>query len=317
MDDLSGMKLDISSGEGNQLYDNRKEHTIMQINDIYGPQELSHDYKKGAYYMYLKIFGDCLGKVFSCGPKYCSATVIEIPQGMIGMKKEAGVYIEKLRPGIHTVNPFLHKVEMVDLRAQSLQLPHQDVLTKDNVTFDIDALINYRIRCPELAIFKISAHKSYVSNIAASALRSVISENSFTNILAHRESINKSIMDYMEVRLEAWGLEVDLVETQSIHLGEELHLSMAIVAESQTRASGKVIDALGHLESSKIYANAAKEFDLNPVSMDLQKWDVMNNISHHQCQTVIIPHDMFSRFRSLLVNYDGPIMPSSKNPFED
>ena len=113
------------------------------------------------------------------------------------MKKEAGRFIGKLRPGLHMVNPMINTVEMVDLRAQTMSLPHQNVLSKDSVAFEIDTIINYKVVNADVACFNVTHYEVLVQNIAEAALKAVISQNRFSSVLDHRERINKAIMEFM------------------------------------------------------------------------------------------------------------------------
>jgi hypothetical protein len=319
MDETSGMRLDMSAGEGNELYENRELHTLNEINDVYGPPAVQKSSSNPFYFSYFKYLGGCLSVVFSCGPKVCPKTCVEIPQGYVGLKKEAGAFIGKLRPGIHRINPFLHTIDLVEIRAQTLTLPHQYVLSKDNVAFEIDAVINFRVVFPEVSHFKITNYYAFVLNVAQSALKSVISENTFSNLLSQREKINKETMAYMELKLEQCGLELDLVETLNIRLSSHLETVLAVVAESENRAKSKVIDAIADLETSKSFAQAAAKLEENTISVMLQKWEILHQIGQHNCQTVVVPHDLLGRLSSAFE--DEPLKkqetPSTaKTPFD-
>jgi hypothetical protein len=318
MEDKSGMRLDITSGEGNELFDNRDQNVLVDLNQPYGFSEKQEE--KSPFYMsYFRIFGDCLTFVFSCGPKVCPQMCVEVPQGFIGLKMEAGAFIGKLRPGVHKMNPFLHKVDMVDMRAQTLTLPHQFVLSKDNVAFEIDAVINFRVLYPEVAHFKIRSYQGFVTNVAQAALKAAISEQSFSYMLASREKVNSVVQAYMEPRLELCGLEIDFAETLSIRLSDNLESALAVVAESENRAKAKVINSLADLETSKQFTEAASRLDGNETSVMLQKWETFHQIGQHQCATLVLPHDFLGRLRSACdsgtptVNTDSQM----RTPFDD
>jgi hypothetical protein len=302
----AGLQLDLVGDSTNQFhrqvnYDDRAANILEDINAPYiGKPRDDLAAKNSFNYCWMKWLGDRLSSCSAACPQTCNTCNIMVPQGFVGLVKEAGRYVRKLRPGYHSINTFLDKVELVDMRAHSMSLPHQNVLSKDSVTFSIDAAINYRVINPEIAYFNIRNSRDLVRNIAEAALKCVIGQNTFSTILTQREKINKAISAFMHAKLEKCGMDIDMVETQSINLGSHLHRAMAMVVEAQNRIKSQVIEAKGDVESAKILVEAAKGMTDNPAAVTLMGWASLEQIAHHGCNSIVVPNDILSRFRDAL-----------------
>ena len=296
---MSGMRLDLMEEEGVGILQNRDNSTFYDINSLYNEDTKFNTSTK--VFSYLKCVGSLCSSLFSLCPGCCKGTCnIIIPQGFIGMKTERGQFVGKLRPGFHTLNPLIDRIVLVDMRGQTMDLNHQNVLSRDSVSFSIDAVINYKIRSPESALYKIGDCTRLVQNVAEAALKAVISRNKLSDILIQREAINKEILDFMENKLEPAGLEVDYVETQSLTLASHLESALAVPVHAENRAKGKIIDAQGDLEAAKTFLEASELLRGNEVAMTLQKWELMTHISlHSNCDAIIVPHDILGRVKEV------------------
>ena len=303
------MKLDLVEGaEADCVFDNNESYTMYDINKIYGKdvEIRSHGYMSTMIKKYMRVTGNLISHCFLVCPKFCPGSGVNVPQGFVGMKKTNGKFTCKLRPGVHLLNANTEKVELMDLRSQAHSLPHQTVLSRDGVSFSIDALINFKIVCPEKANYKVKEIRKLVTNVAEAALKFTIGKNRFSDVLTHRDTVNQEIMKFMEVRLEDVGIEVDLVETQSLVLSSHLQLAMAMVIESEKKAEGKIIQAYGDLESSKILVEAAENMKSESgsnglgLAMELHRFELLSQISAHDNRTIVIPNDLLSNLSSLI-----------------
>ena len=295
------MKTDlVNVDEQECVFENNDAYTMYELNKMYGKNT---DHKPngpvtGLIRWYMEKVGNVCSWCYPVCPKTCG---VEVPQGFVGLLTRGGRFFKKLRPGLHILNPYLDKVRLVDLRSQSHSLPHQFVLSKDNVSFAIDAVINFRITSPEAALFKVKDYMKLVDNVAMAALKSTISQNIFSEILDHRERVNACVLSHMEKRLNVNGIEVNMVETQSIHLSAHLEQTLAVVVESENRIQSQINEARGDLNSSKHLVEAANLLGQNPgLALDLQAYENLHHISQHNNHTIIVPRDIFSRVHSML-----------------
>lgn len=298
------MQVDlVNVDEQDCVFENNDAYTMHELNKMYGKhtEHKANGPIAGLIRWYMEKVGSLCSWCFPASPKSCAKCGVEVPQGFVGLMTRAGKFVKKLRPGIHILNPYLDKVTLVDLRSQSHSLPQQFVLSKDNVSFAIDAVINFRITSPEAALYKVKDYMKLVDNVAMAALKSTISQNTFSHLLDHRERVNLSIMSHMEKRLSANGIEVSMVETQSIHLSSHLEQTLAIVVESENRIQSQINEARGDLNSSKHLVEAADLLGENPgIALDLQAYENLHNISLHHNHTIIVPRDLLSRVHSML-----------------
>ena len=195
--------------------------------------------------------GCCLLAPFGKGP------VVVVPTGYIGLLTEFGRLVEKVPPGLSTINPCSQKITLVDLRVKILDIPPQPLLTKDNVTLDIDAYVEYQIICPELATYKVENYVNLIYLLTQGVLKTIIAERTLNELLMNRDEVDEEITRIIDQKTSQYGISVISIELQEIQLPEAMMRTMATAAESKKEAEAKLIHAKGNLDSAKIFGLAA------------------------------------------------------------
>lgn len=287
---------DHMAGEQDPLQKNYGLELAPGLNDDYGDKYDGTDGATG-YAGCLRSCGIvpqcicCLCVICGCGP------IKEVQQGYVGLLIEFGKLKKKLGPGLHTINPMTEQILLVDLRAQVINIAKQSLLTKDNVTVQVDAYVNYRISIPEFAIFKVANYIDLVNFMVQGVMKTIVAERTLTQLLSNRKEIEKAITAIIDDKTDPFGIAVISIETQSVQLPESMERAMATVAESEKEAEAKIIDAKGNLESAKIFREAADELSKNPISLQLQYFETLREIAAEKNSTIIIPDSILSSLK--------------------
>lgn len=249
-------------------------------------------------------YKNCLQKCGSCsiGAKYLCAMcgagpIIVIEQGTVGLKLRFGKYVSKLQPGMYTYNPCSEEIQVIDMRAQVLDVGNQSLLSKDNVTLYVDAYVNFRVTDPEKATFKVASYMSMIRFFTQGLMKTIIAEHTLTEILVKRKEIEKKITQIIDEKTDQYGLKVFNIETQKIQLPVEMDRAMAAVAESQKQSEARLIDAKGNLESAKIFKDAADILGENEISLQLQYFETLKFIAAEKNKTIIVPDSLLNALR--------------------
>lgn len=219
-----------------------------------------------------------------CGP------VRQIEQGRIGILTEFGRIVAKLGPGLHSFNPLTQKIIKVDMRVQSVMIPPQILLTKDNCTVIVDVFINYKIVVPEYTLYFAKNYFTLLTKMVQSVMRIIFSERTLSQLLNNRKEIEKSTTHIVDEKAHPYGIDVVSIETQRMELPKALERAMAIAAESEKEAEAKQIKARGNFESAKIFTKAANELGKNQHAMELKYFEFMKEIAAEGPSTTIVPN---------------------------
>ena len=242
----------------------------------------------GCYASFIKCVGKvpqntcCILAAFEKGP------MKRISTGHIGLLTEFGRLIGKLEPGLHTYNPCSQKILVVDLRTRVLKIPPQMLLTKDNVTLTVDGYVLYKIVIPELAIYKVDNYERLVNYMTQGVLKSIVSERTLGELLVCRDEIEEAMTKDIDRKTDRFGIKVVAIEMQSMDLPNDMERAMATVAESKKESEAKVIDAQGNLESAKIFRMAADEMRGNPISLQLQYFEMIKAVAVENDSTIVV-----------------------------
>lgn len=234
----------------------------------------------------------CVCATCGCGP------LKTIEQGNVGLKMRFGKFVSKLKPGLHSFNPCTEEITVVDTRAQVMDVGHQSLLTKDNVTVYIDAYVNYRIVTPEAAIFKVNDYKMMMRYFTQGVMKTIVAEHTLTDILINRKTIESKIAEIMDDKTDPYGIKVFDIETQKIELPNNMERAMATVAETEKQSEARLVDAKGNLESAKIFKEAADELSKNEMSLQLQYFETLKFIAAEKNRTIILPDSLLSALRN-------------------
>ncbi len=182
-------------------------------------------------------------------------------------------------PGLIVLIPGIEKMQRVDLRTITMDIPTQDIISKDNVTLSINGVVYFRVENPERAIIAVENFFQATEQIAQTTLRSVIGQFELDDILSQRDQINGKLQSIIDEQTEPWGVKVSAVELKAIDLPIEMQRAMAKQAEAERNKRAKVISAQGEFEASKVLADAAIELAKEKNAITLRYLETMKEIS--------------------------------------
>src|SRR5882724_3906538 len=192
-------------------------------------------------------------------------------------------------PGITYVIPFVEKMLRVDLRTVTMDVPPQDVITRDNVSVKVSAVLYFRVLDPNRAIREVENYLFATSQLSQVTLRSVCGQGELDELLAERDKINARIQAILDAQTEPWGVKVVLVELKHIDLPESMQRAMARQAEAERERRGKVIAAEGEFQASQKLADAAGIIAKQPNAMHLRFLQSLVEVSAEKNHTVVLP----------------------------
>jgi regulator of protease activity HflC (stomatin/prohibitin superfamily) len=192
-------------------------------------------------------------------------------------------------PGITYVIPLVEKMLRVDLRTVTLDVPPQDVITRDNVSVKVSAVLYFRVIDPNRAIREVQNYLFATSQLAQVTLRSVCGQAELDELLAEREKMNTRIQEILDTETEPWGIKVVLVEIRDIDLPQEMQRAMAKQAEAERERRAKVIHADGEFQASEKLAAAAEVIAKEPSSMHLRFLQSLVQVAAENNHTVVLP----------------------------
>ncbi len=192
-------------------------------------------------------------------------------------------------PGITYVIPWIEKMVRVDLRTVTMDVPPQDVITKDNVSVKVSAVLYFRVLDPVRAIREVENFLFATSQLAQVTLRSVCGQGELDELLAEREKINARIQTILDVQTEPWGVKVVLVELKHIDLPQEMQRAMAKQAEAERERRAKIIHAEGEFQASQKLADAAEIIAKHPAAMHLRFLQSLVQVSAENNHTIVLP----------------------------
>jgi len=203
-------------------------------------------------------------------------------------------------PGLFFILPCIDTYRCVDLRTGAFDVPPQEILTRDSVTINVDAVVYYQVSNPLSAICNNDDYNRSTRLLAATTLRNVLGTRNLSEILSDREAIADSMHQTLEEATNPWGVHVDRVEIKDVRLPQQLQRAMAAEAEATREARAKVIAAEGEQKSSKALKEAADIIAMSPAALQLRYLQTLNSISAEKNSTIIfpLPMEMFSAFDS-------------------
>ena len=182
-------------------------------------------------------------------------------------------------PGLIILIPGLEKMQRVDLRTVTMDIPSQDIITRDNVTLKVNGVVYFRVNVPDKSILRVENYLLATGQIAQTTLRSVIGQFELDEILSNRDMINSKLQSILDEQTEPWGIKVSTVEVKAIDLPSDMQRAMAKQAEAERNKRAKVISAEGELAASKKLVEAAAVLDEHKNAIILRYLDTMKEIS--------------------------------------
>lgn len=195
-------------------------------------------------------------------------------------------------PGLIFIIPIVDRLVRVSLRTVTLDIPPQDIITKDNVTVRVNAVTYFRVVEPNKAILEIEDYRFGTTQIAQTTLRSIIGQAELDELLINRDEINRRLQRIIDTVTDPWGVKVTLVEVKDVELPDAMRRAMARQAESERDRRAKVIHALGEKEAAATLAEAARLLEDRPAAMQLRLLQTMAEVSAEQSSTLIFPLPM-------------------------
>jgi regulator of protease activity HflC (stomatin/prohibitin superfamily) len=192
-------------------------------------------------------------------------------------------------PGMVYVIPGIEKMVKMDLRTVTMDIPPQDVITRDNVSVKVNAVLYFRVLDPNLAVREVENYLFATSQLAQVTLRSVCGQGELDELLAEREKINTRIQDILDKQTDPWGIKVVLVELKHIDLPQEMQRAMAKQAEAERERRAKVIHAEGEFQASQRLADAAGVMASQPMALQLRYLQSLVEIASEKNSTTIFP----------------------------
>jgi regulator of protease activity HflC (stomatin/prohibitin superfamily) len=192
-------------------------------------------------------------------------------------------------PGIIYVIPLVEKMLRVQLRTFTMDVPPQDVITKDNVSVKVNAVVYFRVMDPNLAIREVENYLFATSQLAQVTLRSVCGQAELDELLSEREKLNTRLQEILDAQTDPWGIKVALVELKDIDLPQEMRRAMAKQAEAERERRAKVIHAEGEFQASQKLAEAAEIISKQPSAMHLRFLQSLVQVSAEKNQTIVVP----------------------------
>jgi len=192
-------------------------------------------------------------------------------------------------PGIFLIIPFVDKITKVDLRTVTMDVPPQDVITRDNVPVKVNAVIYFRVLDPEKSVVKIEKYILATSQIAQTTLRSILGQAELDDLLARREKINQELQKIIDEQTDPWGIKVSMVEIKDVELPQSIQRAFARQAEAERERRAKIIGAEGEFQASEKLSNAAAVLSKHPVSVQLRFLQTLKEIATEQNSTIVFP----------------------------
>ncbi len=201
-------------------------------------------------------------------------------------------------PGIIYVIPFIDKMFKISTRVVTLDVPSQDVITRDNVSIKVNAVVYFKVIDPNKAITEVENYLFATSQIAQTTLRSICGQGELDKLLSEREKINMELQEVIDQHTSPWGIKVSTVEVKQIDLPQDMQRAMARQAEAERDRRAKVINAEGEMQASQKYSEAAAILSKEPASLQLRYLNTLAEIATENNSTIIfpLPLDILSAF---------------------
>lgn len=192
-------------------------------------------------------------------------------------------------PGLVLIIPFVQQMVRMDLRTRVLNVPPQDVISHDNVSVRVNAIIYFRIIDPEKAVIQVERYEEATSQLAQTTLRSVLGQHDLDQMLAEREKLNSDIRRILDEQTDAWGIKVSIVELKQVDINETMVRAIARQAEAERIRRAKIIDAQGEFQAAEKLAQAGDILSGKPEAMQLRYFTALQNIVSDRTSTIVLP----------------------------
>jgi regulator of protease activity HflC (stomatin/prohibitin superfamily) len=191
-------------------------------------------------------------------------------------------------PGLFILLPFVDKMVKIDLRTVTMDVPPQDVITRDNVPARVNAVVYFRVVDPNKSVIEVENHVLATSQISQTTLRSVLGQKDLDDLLTNREQINDELQNIIDEQTDPWGVKVSVVEVKDVEIPQNMQRAMARQAESERERRAKIIAAEGEYQASERLRQAADRLE-SPTALQLRLFQTMGEIAVNQNSTIVLP----------------------------
>ncbi len=192
-------------------------------------------------------------------------------------------------PGLILLIPIAQQMVRVDLRTVVLDVPPQDVITRDNVSVKVDAVVYFRIVDPAKSVIQVVKYLEATSQLSQTTLRAVLGKHALDELLSEREKLNLDMQRVLDTQTDAWGIKVSIVEIKQVDLNESMVRAIARQAEAERERRAKIIHAEGELQASEKLLQAAQILSQQPQAMQLRYLQTLGNIAGDRSSTIVFP----------------------------
>ncbi|NWG20273.1 MAG: SPFH domain-containing protein [Chloroflexi bacterium] len=231
----------------------------------------------------------CLGVILFAVVMIGLSAIKIVPEYERGVVFRLGRLVGARGPGLFFLIPIIERMVRVDQRVITMDVPPQEVITLDNVTIKVNAVLYFMVVNPELAIVKVMDYIRATMQIAQTTLRSVVGQVELDELLARREAINERLQRIIDEQTEPWGVKVTIVEVKDVELPQTMQRAMAKQAEAEREKRAKIIHADGELAASRMLADAAGVIASEPVTLQLRYLQTLTEIAVEKNSTIVFP----------------------------
>ncbi len=217
-----------------------------------------------------------------------------------GVVFQLGRFWKVKGPGLIIVIPVIQQMERVDLRVIVMDVPKQDVISRDNVSVNVNAVVYFRVIDPEKSIIQVEKYYDAVSQLAQTTLRSVLGQHELDEMLSERDTLNRDIQSILDRQTDAWGIKVSNVEIKHVDLDESMIRAIAKQAEAERQRRAKVIHAVGERQAAKELVAAAKTLSIEPQAIQLRYLQTLTEIATDNSSTIVFPLDLVEKIRKTI-----------------
>ena len=203
-----------------------------------------------------------------------------------------GRFQRVMGPGLIIVIPVIQQLVRVDLRTRVFDVPPQDVISRDNVSVKVNAVVYFRVVDPQLAIIQVANFNEATSQLSQTTLRAILGKHELDQLLAEREKLNNDVQEVLDAQTDAWGIKVSNVEIKHVDLNENMVRAIARQAEAERERRAKVIHAEGELEASEKLLEAAQMLSKKAEAMQLRYLQTLTAIAGDKSSTIVFPVPM-------------------------
>ena len=193
------------------------------------------------------------------------------------------------RPGLKFIIPVVDQMKKISMRTVAMDVPPQDIITRDNVSMKVNAVLYFRVVHPDKALIEVENYLYATSQLAQTSLRSVLGQVELDELLSHRDKINRNLQEILDRQTDPWGVKISNVEIKHVDLPVEMQRAMARQAEAERERRAKVIHAEGELQASESLAGAAKKISSESGALQLRFLQTLTEIATEKNSTILFP----------------------------